>query len=66
MKKPKLLPCPFCGRRPSFRQTYHGHITVSCRNLRCGVSPQTTPCTERGEIRGMEGAAEAWNRRPTK
>jgi len=64
--KPKLLPCPFCGQRPFFRQRYSGHIIVQCDNTRCPVNPETSPCTERGESRGMEGAAEAWNHRPTK
>lgn len=63
-----LLPCPFCGGKAAVRRRAIGFdtiaIIVECGRARCPVHPETTPCDERGVLRGREGAVEAWNHRP--
>jgi hypothetical protein len=63
----KLLPCPFCGGRAVVRRRAIGFDTVAvfvgCGRVRCPIHPETTPCDEKGRLRGKAGAAEAWNNR---
>ena len=60
-----LLPCPFCGNiKPLVRSTDHG-IIIECFGHNpdfvkgCPVNPTTA------EWNSFEGAAAAWNTRPT-
>ena len=63
----ELLPCPFCGGRAVIRRRAIGFDTIAvivgCGRVRCTVHPETTPCDEKGVLRGKAGAVEAWNRR---
>lgn len=63
----KLLPCPFCGGKALRIRKAIGFDTVAvivkCGRVRCPVQPQTTPCDEKGILRGKAGAVEAWHRR---
>ena len=65
----KLLPCPFCGgraviRRKAIRRDFVA-VIAGCSRVRCPIQPETTPCDAKGRMRGRDGAAEAWNNRPT-
>lgn len=63
-----LLPCPFCGCRAVTTRRHIGPDTIAvivkCGSRRCPVHPETSPCNERGILRGREGAREVWNHRP--
>ena len=63
----KPLPCPFCGGRAVIRRRAIGFDTIAvfvgCSRVRCPIHPETTPCDEKGRLRGRDGAAEAWNNR---
>lgn len=55
--KPKLKPCPFCGKLPA----------VEVSNFETGfwISCKTYDCWTNGPHRGNSNAAiKAWNRRP--
>jgi hypothetical protein len=63
----KLLPCPFCGGRAVVRRRAIGFDTIAvivgCGRVRCPIHPESTPCDEKGRLRGKAGACAAWNNR---
>ena len=54
-----LLPCPFCGARPDFREWASEQWTVEamCLNKMCSVRPHTSLCRNRDDARTI------WNYR---
>ncbi|MEZ5275438.1 MAG: hypothetical protein R3F07_03540 [Opitutaceae bacterium] len=54
-----LLPCPFCGTLPDFREwaSEHWTVEVTCMNKLCSVRPHTSLCHNR------EDARDIWNHR---
>ena len=68
--KIKPLPCPFCGGRAVVKRRAIGFDTIAdiveCGRVWCPVHPETTPCDEKGVLRGRAGAIESWNRRASK
>lgn len=38
-------------------------VFVGCGRVRCPIHPETTPCDEKGRLRGRAGACAAWNNR---
>jgi hypothetical protein len=59
MKRTRLLPCPFCGKKPSLtneRMSNHRFL-VGCYNASCVVTTSTKWFGSAG------GAIEAWNQR---
>lgn len=54
-----VLPCPFCGARPSLRRAAEvGYWIVMCANDSCDMTVKSVEC------RNPENAANVWNRRP--
>jgi hypothetical protein len=70
IKRPSLLPCPFCGGKAVIRRRAIGFgtvvVVVGCGRVRCPIYPETMPCDVKGRLLGLAGAAAAWNHRPTK
>lgn len=54
-----LLPCPFCGAQPVFREwsSERWTVEITCLNKACAVRPHTTLCRNRDEARIL------WNQR---
>jgi len=54
-----LLPCPFCGAHPDFREwtSKQWTVEVTCLNKTCAVSPHTALCKSRDDARAI------WNYR---
>ena len=59
MDKEELLPCPFCGGKPSRYESDYGELYgIGCDNEEiCGVLPSTDNCVIEKD------AIAAWNRR---
>lgn len=61
-----LLPCPFCGEKPTVRldDLINGRVVddpiyyVECENTKCGVWPEAS-----GPDRKYHSVIAAWNRR---
>ena len=56
---PKLLPCPFCGGKPTMIQ----FRDIVCNNKNCTVHPLCVQLVEEGK--DLNNSIEAWNTRPT-
>jgi hypothetical protein len=54
-----LLPCPFCGTQPVFREwsSERWTVEITCLNKACAVRPHTSLCKDRDDARIL------WNRR---
>jgi hypothetical protein len=54
-----LLPCPFCGVLPDFREwsSEQWTVEVTCLNKTCAVRPHTPLCRSRDDARAI------WNTR---
>jgi hypothetical protein len=54
-----LLPCPFCGTLPDFREwsSEQWTVEVTCMNKLCSVRPHTALCGTREDARAI------WNHR---
>ena len=54
-----LLPCPFCGALPDFREwaSEQWTVEVTCLNKVCAVNPHTSLCSSRDDARTI------WNTR---
>ena len=60
-----LLPCPFCGCKPTIRGSREGTWTVECVAVRCQINPRTFPFDlKHGDVTTKAHAVECWNRRP--
>lgn len=57
-KSTELLPCPFCGMRPSVHETF-GKLVASCLTAEC-VQPSTWLVCRTTRL---EDIAAVWNRR---
>lgn len=55
MKRLKLKPCPFCGRKAKLKHYPHGHC-VSCDWKACPVFPEIWSSK-------LEDCIAGWNRR---
>lgn len=54
----ELLPCPFCGERPTAVDDRDGAASISCENAECGIANIHSAT--------LEDAAEFWNTRPNR
>jgi len=58
IKKPELLPCPFCGGKAKLINTGYNAFYVSCNNCDCSMTTCKTPtCDTKKE------AIDLWNTR---
>ena len=58
LKSVRILPCPFCGKKPEVKITSGGTglVTIRCMYPDCGVVVASTG-------KGIDGAAFHWNER---